>query len=33
MSKGSRMMLGTISRRMFFGSFFVLGLTAARRTG
>jgi HAMP domain-containing protein len=29
MSKGSRMMLGTISRRMFFGSFFVLGLTAA----
>ena len=29
MSKGGRMMLGTISRRMFFGSFFVLGLTAA----
>ena len=29
MSKGNRMMLGTISRRMFIGSFFVLGLTAA----
>jgi len=29
MSKGKRMVLGTISRRMFIGSFFVIGLTAA----